>query len=115
MKKFYILCLLTTISVASTFAQNPALSLQEFSAGYSNPVDIGNCGDNRLFIVERAGKIWICDANGNKSAKPFLNITSKVYSSGSEQGLLGIAFHPDYKTNGYFYVNYINQHQNTTI
>lgn len=117
MKKSYILFLLTTITVTSTFAQNPnpALDLQAFSSGYSNPVDIANCGDNRLFIVERGGIIWVCDENGNKSVKPFLNITNKVYSVGSEQGLLGLAFHPDFKNNGYFYVNYINKQQNTTI
>src|ERR1044071_3204096 len=100
MKKFSLISSLIIISLASTFAQNPVLSLQSLSTGYSNPVDIANCGDNRLFIVERVGKIWICDANGNKSAQPFLDIHTKVYSSGSEQGLLGLAFHPDYKTNG---------------
>ncbi|HYV92275.1 MAG TPA: PQQ-dependent sugar dehydrogenase [Chitinophagales bacterium] len=115
MKKISSFISLIIISVATAFAQNPSLSLQAFSTGYSNPVDVENCGDNRLFIVEQAGKIWISDANGNKSAQPFLDIHTKVYSGGNEQGLLGLAFHPDYKTNGYFYINYINQQQNTVI
>jgi glucose/arabinose dehydrogenase len=115
MKNYYLLIILVVISAFNTTAQNPVLSLQSFSSGYSNPVDIENCGDNRLFIVERTGKIWICDANGNKKANPFLDITSKVFSAGSEQGLLGLAFHPDYKSNGFFYVNYISNKQRTVI
>ncbi|MBA3649348.1 MAG: PQQ-dependent sugar dehydrogenase [Chitinophagales bacterium] len=96
-------------------AQLPTLQLVPFSSGYSGALDIENCGDSRLFIVEQSGKIWICDSAGNKRAKPFLDITNKVYSVGSEQGLLGLAFDPDYKNNGYFYVNYINQNQDTRI
>ncbi len=115
MNKFFTLVSLLIISITSAQAINPILNLQEFSTGYSNPVDIANCGDNRLFIVERGGKIWICDANGNKSAQPFLDITNKVYSIGSEQGLLGLAFSPNYKTDGYFYVNFIDKNQNTKI
>ncbi len=113
MKNIFLLFFVMVSAGAS--AQNPAISLQSFSSGYSNPVDIENCGDNRLFIVERSGKIWICDANGNKSATPFLDISAKVYTADDEQGLLGLAFHPQYKSNGYFYVNYINKQQNTVI
>src|SRR6478735_10605258 len=115
MKNFPLFLLLVILSITPAVAQNPVLSLQTFSTGYSNPVDIENCGDNRLFIVERIGKIWICDANGNKSATPFLDLTSMVYSGGSEQGLLGLAFDPQFSSNRYLYVYYIDLQQNTQV
>jgi glucose/arabinose dehydrogenase len=73
----------------------------------SQPVAIANAGDGsgRLFIVEQPGRIRIY--NGSQLlATPFLNITNIVNSNGSEQGLLGLAFDPDFADNGYFYVNY---------
>lgn len=76
--------------------------------GFTSPVDIKNCGDERIFVVEQAGKIRIMDKSGNINASDFLNITDRVNSSGNEQGLLGLAFSPNYKQDGYFYVNYIN-------
>jgi glucose/arabinose dehydrogenase len=63
---------------------------------------------DRIFVVEQAGRIKVFPNNQNTSvAKEYLNITDRV-SSGGEKGLLGLAFHPDYETNGYFYVNYTN-------
>jgi glucose/arabinose dehydrogenase len=73
----------------------------------SQPVAIANAGDGsgRLFIVEQPGRIRIY-SDTQLLAAPFLNITNIVNSNGSEQGLLGLAFDPDFETNGYFYVNY---------
>jgi glucose/arabinose dehydrogenase len=89
-----------------TFLNTDAqLVLESFVSGFSQPVDITNAGDERLFVVERAGRIRIIE-NGNILSTPFLNITSQVSSSPNERGLLGLAFHPDYANNGYFYVNY---------
>lgn len=62
-------------------------------------------GSGRLFIVEQAGRIHILES-GSKSLSTFLDIEALVDSSGGEQGLLGLAFDPEYATNGYFYVNY---------
>src|ERR1700730_15920151 len=65
--------------------------------------------DKRLFVIDQIGKIWIIDANGNKLPVPFLDLTSKILplSPGyDERGLLGLAFHPDYKKNGRFFVYY---------
>jgi glucose/arabinose dehydrogenase len=84
------------------------INIVKWLGGVSVPVDIGNCGDDRVFIVEKTGKIRIVK-NAVLVTAPFLDIVSKVKSSGGEQGLLGIAFHPDYKNNGYFYVNYTNR------
>ena len=61
-------------------------------------------GDDRLFVVERGGRILVVEG-GAALPTPFLDITSLV-TSGGEQGLLGLAFHPQYASNGYFYVNY---------
>lgn len=93
----------------------PKIQLQQFATGYVNPVDVAHCGDNRLFVVERRGMIKIIDTLGAQQSTPFLNITSLVNQSGGEQGLLGLAFHPNFKSNGYFYVNYIRPNQNTRI
>ncbi len=76
--------------------------------GFSSPIDFQNAGDctNRIFVVERSGIIKVFTNNpAVTSTKTFLNITDRV-TSGSELGLLGLAFHPDYENNGYFYVNY---------
>jgi len=78
------------------------------SLTFANPVDIQNAGDgsNKLFVVEQAGVIKVFNnTSGVSSAETFLDIKSKV-TSGGERGLLGLAFHPDYETNGFFYVNY---------
>ena len=77
-----------------------------FASGLASPVAIENAGDDRLFVVERAGTIRILESDGTLVPQPFLDIRSRVKASGSEQGLLGLAFHPDYANNGYFYVYY---------
>lgn len=90
------------------FAQ-PKIQLDVFATGFTKPVDIAHAGDNRLFIVEQDGAIRILDSNGVKLTTPFLNINPRVRSTGNEQGLLGLAFHPEYAQNGYFYVYYTRE------
>ncbi len=68
--------------------------------------DIANAGDQRLFVLLREGTIRLVFANGSVQTIPFLDISDKVTTENWEQGLLGIAFHPDYINNGYFYVTY---------
>ena len=77
-----------------------------FATGLSAPVAIENAGDERLFVVERAGTIRIVGADGSVQSTPFLDIQGRVDDSASEMGLLGLAFHPDYVSNGFFYVYY---------
>lgn len=86
------------------------------AAGLNQPVDLTHPGDGsgRLFIVERPGLIRIL-LNGLLMPEPFLNIQDRVGSGGSEQGLLGLAFHPAYLDNGYFFVNYTNLNGDTII
>lgn len=82
------------------------LSLVPFASGLNSPVALVNAGDTRLFVVEQDGVIKIIQPNGTVLGTPFLDITGRVDSSQNEEGLLGLAFHPDYDNNGYFYVNY---------
>ena len=89
------------IGVASAQVQ-----LETVRTGLSSPVDIVHAGDDRLFIVERAGRIRILHPDGSLDPVPFLDITDRVLSAGGEQGLLGLAFHPHYATNGRFFVFY---------
>ncbi len=82
------------------------ISFSRVARSLSKPVFVTHAGDGsgRLFIVEQGGRIKIL-RNGSVLATPFLNISAKV-SKGSEQGLLGLAFHPDYEVNGRFYIYY---------
>ena len=72
------------------------------ASGFENPLQITNAADGsgRLFVVEQTGKIKIIK-DGSVLAQPFLDITSKISCCG-ERGLLGLAFHPNFETNGYF-------------
>lgn len=91
----------------TALAQNPVtVGLELFTLGLSNPVAITNAGDERLFVVEQEGYIQILDAEGTVSTAPFLDIHTRV-NSGGEQGLLGLAFDPNYAESGFFYVYYI--------
>ena len=77
-----------------------------FARGLTKPVVIENAGDQRLFVVEQRGVIRIIQPNGVVLPTPFLDIETLVDDEFSEMGLLGLAFHPNYANNGYFYVYY---------
>lgn len=101
MKLFFTLlavgfCLLVTAQ--------PKIDVVLVAEGFDEPVDITHAGDERLFVVERLGKIKILYPD--TSVATFLDLTNIVGATGGEQGLLGLAFHPNYASNGYFYVNY---------
>jgi len=101
MKKIILLICFTI----SHFLFAQTYNLQSFATGFTSPVDIAHAGDSRLFIVQQNGIIRIVQPNGTVNTTNFLDISSKVLNSG-EQGLLGLAFHPQYTTNGRFYVYY---------
>jgi sugar lactone lactonase YvrE/glucose/arabinose dehydrogenase len=84
------------------------VTTERLVTGLSRPVAIANAGDGsgRLFVIEKnEGRVRIIK-NGQLLPRAFLDIKNKIDANGNEKGLLGIAFHPDYKTNGIFYVNY---------
>ena len=93
----------------------PALGLQEVASGLDFPLFLTAppTDQTRLFIVEKTGRIRIV-RNGALLANPFLDLSARV-SSGSEQGLLGLAFHPGYASNGLFVVNYTNPSGDTRV
>lgn len=96
-----------------TFPTTPITSIR-VATGLSQPVFVGAPrGDSRLWIVEQTGAIKIF-ANGSVLATPYLNIAA-LTSQGGERGLLGLAFDPNFNTNGRFYVNYTNTAGNTVI
>jgi glucose/arabinose dehydrogenase len=81
---------------------------------FTRPLYVTHAGDERLFVVEQSGRIQIV-TDGQLAPLPFLDITDRVGSSQLEQGLLGLAFHPDYANNGAFFVNYTDLSGSTQI
>jgi glucose/arabinose dehydrogenase len=88
-------------------AGQPEIALALHATGRNQPLNIAHAGDGsgRLFVVERGGRIRIIK-DGAVLPVPFLDVSAKVRTAGGEQGLLGLAFSPDYASNGHFYVNY---------
>ncbi|HSJ89452.1 MAG TPA: PQQ-dependent sugar dehydrogenase, partial [Anaerolineales bacterium] len=103
-----------TASGAATFPDPNAYQWQLFAGGLQRPVDLQADGSGRLFFIEKTGRIRIFQS-GQLLDQPFLDITDRVGSSGNEQGLLGLAFHPGYAQNGRFFVNYTDTNGNTVI
>ncbi|WP_250253107.1 PQQ-dependent sugar dehydrogenase [Chryseobacterium sp. Marseille-Q3244] len=100
--------LLFTLSIFSSLILNAqSINLEEFATGLTSPVEITNVNDSRIFVVQQNGMIKIIQPNGAINPTNFLNISSKILYGG-ERGLLGLAFHPQYSTNGYFFVYYNN-------
>ena len=108
MRDKLILSFLISLFIASNVRAQFTLENAFPNLSFSSPIDLQNSGDgtNRIFVVERAGRIKVFpNSSSATSLKTYLDITDRV-SAGGEMGLLGLAFHPDYKNNGFFYVNY---------
>jgi uncharacterized repeat protein (TIGR01451 family) len=88
---------------------------ESIASGLERPVQVTHAGDGsgRLFVVEQPGRIRVIQS-GSVLGTPFLDLTGLV-DYGGERGLLGLAFHPDYANNGYFYVNYTNTDGDTVV
>lgn len=100
----------TTIPVTEPGAPLQGLDLETMARTLDNPLHLtAPYGDDRLFVVEQPGRIRIIDGSGLRD-EPFLDIEDRVESSGLEQGLLGLAFHPRYPENGRFFV-YFTGHE----
>jgi len=93
-----------------------SVALELVATGLQRPVAVRVAGDGggRLFIVEQPGRVRIVDGGGLRPA-PFLDIRDRVRDSANEQGLLGLAFHPDYAHNGRFFVNYTDLAGDTVV
>ncbi len=108
-----------TPTVAATQPRDPStirVELQLVVGGLEAPTGLAHAGDGtgRLFVLDKAGRIHIV-RDGSLLPTPFLDISDRVGSSGSEQGLLGLAFHPNYANNGAFFVNYTDRQGDTVV
>lgn len=106
----------STPAPASSFPDSTAYKWAPVASGLVQPTDIKfpDDGSGRMFVLEQPGRILIVQ-NGQVSSPPFLDISDKVGNAGSEQGLLGLTFHPDFARNPYFYVNYTDTNGNTVV
>lgn len=95
--------------------QTLTISLTPFIEGVSRPVFVTHAGDDsdRLFVVEQGGAVRIIE-NGELLDTPFIDVSDRI-STGSERGLLSMAFSPDYATNGEFYLNYTDDDGDTVV
>jgi glucose/arabinose dehydrogenase len=111
------LILLFCIIQSSIFAQlNLKHAFSQLS--FTRPLDLQHAGDNsnRLFVVEQRGIISVFANDSTISESSiFLDIENRVRDNGNEEGLLGLAFHPDYANNGYFYVDYTASSPRRTV
>ena len=89
------------------------ISLSPIASGLQAPVLVTNAADDRLFVVEQTGFVRVM-RDGKLLPQLFLDISSLI-TAGGEQGLLGLAFHPDYGSNGFFFVNYTDQQGDTVV
>lgn len=96
---------------ASSFA-HAGIGVELVAKGFDRPIWAGvpEGVDGKLWVLEQAGKVWIIDAkSGEREKEPFLDITEEVLRKGNEEGLLGLAFAPDFKKTGRFYVDYTDK------
>lgn len=120
MKRLIFLPFLLFVMMTTSQAQLAipyTVDLEPVASGFSSPVDIANAGDDRLFVVERGGRIRILNTDGSINPSPFLDIDERVVNTGgqSERGLLALEFHHDYESTGWFFVHYSDNNGNTVI
>jgi glucose/arabinose dehydrogenase len=103
-------------TTVTAFPDPQSVTWKQVADGLNRPVALADPGDGsgRLFVLEQPGIIRIIQ-NGAVLPTPFLDIQERVGSKGNEQGLLGIAFHPHFAQNGFFFVNYTDLNGNTHI
>jgi glucose/arabinose dehydrogenase/uncharacterized cupredoxin-like copper-binding protein len=96
---------------------DPQIQLVEVASGLHSPVNVAvpPDGSGRIFVVEQAGTIRIINPDGSVEPEPFLDISATTGNRQGEQGLLGLAFHPDFAKNGRFYIDYNDNYRNGAI
>lgn len=120
-KKVALITLLLFVACGgneNTKVHSDQLDLAFPELSFALPLDLKfpDDGTNRLFVVEQPGAIRVFRNDSTiTSAKQFLDIHDRVNDEGWEEGLLGLAFHPDYRHNGYFYVNYTASNPRRTV
>lgn len=116
-----VLALLLTVLLGCSPAQAPApigvdIALEPVVDGLENPLYITHAGDGsgRLYVLEQPGRVRVVE-EGRLLETPFLDLTDRVLSRGNEQGLLGLAFAPDFAGSGIFYVHYTGRPDGRTL
>src|SRR5688572_26186313 len=106
----------TSVINASAFPNSNDYVWTPIMSDLDRPVDVQSSfdGTGRLFVIEKYGVIRVYE-NGQLLDEPFLNIDDRVNDYSNEMGLLGLAFHPNFEQNGYFYVNYTGEGGHTRI
>ncbi len=104
------------LRVAAPAAGRASVSLAKVAGGFTAPLFAtgDGSGSGRLYVVEQGGTVRVVGSDGTVLPTPFLDISSEV-SAGGERGLLGLAFHPSYASNGLFYVDYTDRDGNTVV
>jgi uncharacterized protein (TIGR03437 family) len=113
--RLLMLCAISAGLGGVSVVRAQTVQIEPVTAGLSSPVLVTHAGDgsNRLFIVEQVGRIKVLQP-GATTATEFLDIRSRV-TAGGERGLLGLAFHPQFKTNRRFFVNYTQASDGATV
>ena len=106
----------TAVPVTQSLPDPANVTWREIAGGLEKPTDISSPGDGsgRVFVLEQPGRIRIIQ-NGQLIPGPYLDISNIVGANASERGLLGLAFHPNYAENGFFFVNYTDKDGHTHI
>jgi glucose/arabinose dehydrogenase len=108
--------LAVALLVTAPLGAQAAPSLEKVADGFTRPVWVGAAPNDtkHLWVIEQAGAIWVIDRKTGERKGSFLDITPQVTRDGNEEGLLGLAFAPDYAKSGQFYINYVNKGESRT-
>ena len=103
-------------TAAPSFGPLTGVSLVQIASGLSDPIGVTNAGDGtgRLFVNERGGRIRVVNPDGSIQATDFVDLSNEV-EAGGERGLLGVAFHPQFATNGRLFVHYSHKGDGATV
>lgn len=114
----YLKMALTAVVLISSLPCAAKIGVERVADGFERPVWAGVAVGipGKLWVIEQAGQVWIVDTStGKKSGQPFLDIRNDVSRQGNEEGLLGLAFAPDFAQSGRYYVNFTDKDQHTRI
>ncbi|MDF2191414.1 PQQ-dependent sugar dehydrogenase [Paraflavitalea sp. CAU 1676] len=117
-RRFAVLCVVVWLFILPSCKKDDdhpdeqkAVDIKEIASGFVSPIQLVASPDDtkRLFVIDQVGKIWIIDKDNNTLPTPFLDVSSTLVPLNpgfDERGLLGLAFHPDYKNNRRFFIYY---------
>ncbi len=106
------------VFLAAALPCSAAIGVRKVADGFERPVWAGvpKGVDGKLWVMEQAGRVWIVDLeSGERSSEPFLDVRDQVTRRNNEEGLLGLAFAPDFEKSGRYYVNFTDNEHHTRI